>query len=271
MPGNSGPPKAAEIGRPEQIREEIVNRLKKYWWLIVLVVFGFGAGGAFMWVSDVAAPMPEALAALVSDTAVTVTTDPWYVFQPAGQQPTTGFIFYPGGKVDPRAYAPAARAIAEAGYLAVITPMPLNLAVISPSEAEGVVQAFPEIQHWVIGGHSLGGSMAAKYVFDRPGSMAGVVFWASYPAGSNSLADRDLLISSISGTLDGLATPEKIEASRPLLPANTTWLPIEGGNHAQFGWYGPQSGDNPATISRESQQEQAIAATLAVLETASQP
>ena len=72
-------------------------------------------------------------------------------------------------------------------------------------------------------------------------------------------------VTSISATLDGLATPEKIDASRPLLPPDTVWLPIEGGNHAQFGWYGPQGGDNEATISREDQQAQVIGATLALL------
>ncbi len=70
---------------------------------------------------------------------------------------------------------------------------------------------------------------------------------------------------SVYGTLDGLATGEKIEASRALLPADTTWAPIAGGNHAQFGWYGDQAGDNPAAISRIEQQNQIVAATLALL------
>ena len=72
-------------------------------------------------------------------------------------------------------------------------------------------------------------------------------------------------MTSIYGTRDGLTTGDKIEASRPLLPPDTAWVAIEGGNHAQFGWYGPQSGDNPATISREDQQAQIVAATLALL------
>ncbi len=72
---------------------------------------------------------------------------------------------------------------------------------------------------------------------------------------------------SVSGSLDGLATPDKIEASRVLLPADTIWIPIEGGNHAQFGWYGDQPGDNPAEISRAEQQKIAIQAVLDLLKT----
>ena len=93
-----------------------------------------------------------------------------------------------------------------------------------------------------------------------------MVFWAAYPPDSDSLAARDdLAVTSIYGTLDGLATPAKIQATTPLLPTGAQLVSIEGGNHAQFGWYGPQSGDNPAAISREEQQAQVIAATAAAL------
>jgi pimeloyl-ACP methyl ester carboxylesterase len=144
--------------------------------------------------------------------------------------------------------------------------MPLNLAVLGANRADAVIKANPEIGHWAIGGHSLGGSMAAKYVYDHPQAVDGLALWASYPAGNNSLAGRDDLATvSISGTQDGLSTPAKIEASRALLPGSARYVAIEGGNHAQFGWYGPQSGDNPATISREDQQRQTVTATVELL------
>jgi hypothetical protein len=95
--------------------------------------------------------------------------------------------------------------------------------------------------------------------------MDGLVLWAAYPASNNDLSSSGVRVLSISGTLDGLSTPEKIAASVPLLPANTVWIPIEGGDHAQFGWYGPQAGDNPATISRGDQQTQIVQATLEFL------
>jgi pimeloyl-ACP methyl ester carboxylesterase len=229
--------------------------------LLAVLMLGFVA-----WGSTPAQPMPEALAALPSTPQVTVTTGRWLTFQPAGVQPSTGFIFYPGGRVDYRAYAPVALAIAAKGHLVVIPHMPLNLAVLNPGAAAGVIATHPEIRHWAIGGHSLGGSMAANFVYTHPGAVDGLVLWASYPAASNNLSQAGVRVLSISGTLDGLSTPEKIAASRSLLPVDTTWVPISGGDHAQFGWYGLQSGDNPATISREEQQQQIVQATLSFLE-----
>jgi hypothetical protein len=200
-----------------------------------------------------------------TESQVTVTTDPWLVFQPTDQIPTTGLIIYPGGRVDPRSYAPIAYSIAAQGYLVVIVPMPLNLAVFGSTRAASVIQAYPDIQHWVIGGHSLGGSMAALYADKNRDQINGLALWASYPASSNNLSDSKTKVASIYGIQDGLATKDKIDASRELLPADTTWVPIDGGNHGQFGWYGDQPGDNPATISRQDQQAKIIQATLDLL------
>jgi MFS transporter, DHA1 family, tetracycline resistance protein len=219
------------------------------------------------WGSTPPRPMPEALSALQSDAQVKVTAGQWLTFEPVGEAPTTGLILYPGGRVDYRSYAPAAHAIAAQGYLVIITRAPLNLAVLHPGAASDVIRAYPGIQHWAIGGHSLGGTMAANFANSHPGAVQALILWASYPASSDDLSTSDLKVISISGTLDGLSTPVKIEASRALLPADTTWVAIRGGDHAQFGWYGDQAGDNPATISREEQQAQITEATVAFLAT----
>jgi dienelactone hydrolase len=179
--------------------------------------------------------------------------------------PATGFIFYPGGRVDFRSYAPGARAIAGAGYLVVMVPMPLNLAILAPDRALEVQKAFPDVRQWVIGGHSLGGVMAARFAFKHPDKVKGLVLWASYPPGSVDLSNSNIAAASISGSLDGLSTPEKIQTSRKLMPAATRWVAIEGGNHAQFGWYGPQNGDRPATLSHAEQQALIVVATLELL------
>ncbi|MGB1254115.1 MAG: alpha/beta hydrolase, partial [Candidatus Promineifilaceae bacterium] len=91
-----------------------------------------------------------------------VREDGLLVFRP--NSPTTAaLIYYPGGLVEPEAYAVTAQGIADAGYLVILPKMPLNLAVTDANRAESIVAAFPEIESWVIGGHSLGGSMAAEY------------------------------------------------------------------------------------------------------------
>jgi hypothetical protein len=231
--------------------------------LLVLIVAG---GGFVWWATDVPAPMPDAMAALESDDRVTVSQDDWLVFRPVDSEPAVGFIFYPGGRVDPRAYAPVARAIAAEGFLVVIVPMPLNLAVTNANAANDVIAIYPQVEEWAIGGHSLGGAMAARYVYTHPEAVGGLVLWAAYPAETDDLSQRqDLVIASIYGSEDGLATVEKVDSSRALLPAPSSFIAIQGGNHAQFGSYGEQSGDRPATISRQEQQDQVAQATIGVL------
>jgi hypothetical protein len=211
------------------------------------------------------APQASALSAMQSSPAVTVTTDRWLSFSPTDTHPTVGFIFYPGGKVDEQAYAPVLHDIAAEGYLVINIPMPFDLAVFGSNKAQKVITAYPEIKAWAIGGHSLGGVMAVEYAVDHLDQIDGVALWASYPAENTSLVGTDLAVISISGTLDGLSTPDKIEASIPLLPENTAWVPIEGGNHAQFGDYGTQSRDLTAEISPAEQQKQIVSAMVEFL------
>jgi dienelactone hydrolase len=233
--------------------------------LIALVVIVLLAVAGFViWAETPLGPMPEAVAALESNGRVAVQTEPWMTFTPLDAPPTEGIIIYPGGRVDARSYAPVARAFAEEeGLLAVIVPMPLNLAVFGVNAAADVIAANPAIERWIIGGHSLGGAMASSFAAEN--EVDALALWASFPA-NDSLATRtDLPIISLYGTNDGVATPEDIAASRPNLPPNTIWSPIEGGNHAQFGWYGDQPGDGVATISREAQQAQVLRETADLL------
>jgi hypothetical protein len=238
---------------------------KLRWWLIfpgLILAFIFGF---IFWASTPLGPMPEALTAINSDENVQFIDDGWMVFKPERETPLTGLVLYPGGRVDWRSYAPLAREIAAQGYLVVITPMPLNLAVIAPGKADEVMQAYPNIERWVVGGHSLGGAMAANFAYQNPEKITGLVLWAAYPADNNDLSKSNLPVVSIFANQDGLADPQKITASRVLLPPNTIWVEVKGGNHAQFGWYGVQNGDGQASISREEQQNLIVSATVDLL------
>ncbi len=194
-------------------------------------------------------------------------TEPWYIFTPTDANPTSGFILYPGGLVPAEAYAPTARAIADDGYFVVLPPMPLNLAVFAPNTGIEIIAQFPEIENWAIGGHSLGGAMAATFVDNNPNAVEGLALWAAYPAESNDISESALATTSIFGSNDGVATVTDVETAVPLLPSSTTYYEIKGGNHTYFGWYGDglQSGDNPATISREDQQAQVVEQTVKLL------
>lgn len=242
------------------------RRLFRWILLAVLVAIIVVVGGFLVWAMTPLGPSAEALAAMESDAQVVVQKGDWLVFRPATGATTTGFVFYPGGHVDYRSYAPQMRELAAQGYLAVIAPMPLSLAVFAPGKAADIVAAFPEIEQWGLGGHSLGGAMAANFVFNHPDSIDGLALWAAYPANNNSLADRSLPVTSVYGTNDLVASPDTILASAPLLPSDTDWVAIEGGNHAQFGSYGLQPGDGDPAISASEQTTQAVAATVEMLD-----
>jgi hypothetical protein len=203
-------------------------------------------------------PAPEALAAMDSNANVTVQDEGAFVaFAPAARTPVTGFILYPGGHVDYRSYAPVAQAIADRGFLVAIVRMPLSLAVFGIDRADDVIAARPAVRHWAIGGHSLGGSMAASYARQHPEKVQGLAFWASYPGTGDDLSSTGLKGLSTYGSNDLVVNRENLNATRALLPPGTTVQVIEGGNHAQFGNYGPQPGDGKATISSTEQQSQA--------------
>jgi dienelactone hydrolase len=213
--------------------------------------------------------LPEAIKALESDEWVTVSHDPWLTFAPTQVTPDTGFVFYPGGRVDPRGYAPLMKEIASAGYLVVVPEMPLNIAAFRPNIADKIIANYPDISRWVIGGHSVGGAMAAQYTHTHRESMDGLAIWASYPPDYADLSTLALPVASIYGSRDPGANDSQITERQHLLPADTAYVRIEGGDHHQFGAYeiGPQ--DHHATISRVSQQDQIIQSTLSLLEAVS--
>ncbi len=187
-------------------------------------------------------------------------TDDGFVF--SNGEPKAGFIFYPGGKVEYTAYAPLMRILAEQGVLCVLTDMPLNLAVLDMNAAEGIAEKYPEITRWSIGGHSLGGAMAASYAAAHPGDFAALVLLAAY---STAKLPDELTVVSVYGDADGVMARDKYETYRANLPANAQEVILPGGNHAQFGSYGPQAGDGEPAMTAEAQRLAAAEAILPAL------
>jgi len=229
--------------------------------VVVVVLVGFA-----IWAETPPAPMFEALEALKSDSSVSVSSGSWLVFSPTSLKASIGFIIYPGGRVDFRSYAPLAHALASEGYLVVIPKMPLNLAVFGANIADDVIKYYPQISAWAIGGHSLGGSMACQFAYEKPSKVEGIVLMAGYPPSGLNLSSSNLFVTTIHGSNDGLVSDAQIFDSLKLLPPSTVRVEISGGNHAFFGWYGDQAGDNVANISREFQQNQTATAVLQLLE-----
>lgn len=168
------------------------------------------------------------------------------VFYPA--QYDSAVIFYPGGKVEALAYIPLMEHCAQEGVLAVLMPMPFNLAVLAKDAADDIPELFPEVEHWYMAGHSLGGSMAASFTADHDW-VEGLILLAAYSTEDVS----DIPVLSIYGSDDGVLNMDKYEKYRPNLPGDLKEIVIQGGNHAGFGLYGAQKGDGEAAISNAEQ------------------
>lgn len=236
---------------------------RKLWaWLIAIVlVLAVAAAGATVWVESLYPVQEAAQAALAPAQNVTVqSTDDSIVFIP--DEPEVGFIFYPGALVPAEAYAPLLRALAENGVLCVAVHMPLRLAVLDMNAADGIANQYPEIIRWAIGGHSLGGAMAASYAAKNAADYDALVLLAAY---STAELPESLSVVSIYGDQDQVMKREKYAEYHGNLPENAVEVIIPGGNHAQFGDYGHQKGDGVASITTQEQLDATVQAILSVL------
>jgi len=242
-----------------------VLRKKSLWVIGGIILLGLFIWG-IQWATFARPPLPEAVTALASDELVSVSTEPWLTFTPAQTEPAIGFIFYPGGRVDPRAYAGLMRTISENGFLVVVPSMPINMAIFNTNAANRIIAAFPEINRWVIGGHSVGGTAAGLYAAANPDQIAGLAIWSSYPANNSDISDLDLPVILLYGSNEIRVTDESVGARKHLLPPDTLYIKIEGGDHHQFGAYQLTTEEDLATISRAAQHAQILAPTLDLLQ-----
>lgn len=194
-----------------------------------------------------------ALAALAPDGAVRVARQDWgWLFDGPADEPA--LVFYPGAKVEAAAYAPMLRLLAARGMDVCLVEMPFRLAIFGINRADAVIRQLA-YSRWYVGGHSLGGAMAADYAARHADALEGLVLFAAYPA--RQLPDSLKLIS-LRGSQDGVLNLEKLEKGRRYAPSDAAELVIRGGNHARFGSYGDQKGDGAASIAPRAQWEAAV-------------
>lgn len=212
--------------------------------IITLAVLAVLTGGFLWYASDYYRAEDTALAVLAQEDGITV-RDNLTILSPS--YPTdTAVIFYPGAKVEGAAYLPLLDQLRQTGVTCILVEMPFHMAIFDPDAALDVIPQFPEIRHWYIAGHSMGGAMASQFASSHPDQVDGLILLGAYLYGDYPPEDTLTIYGSLNQSVE-----DKIDYTENIVE-------IEGGNHAQFGNYGPQKGDLPAGISAEEQQRQTV-------------
>ena len=172
-----------------------------------------------------------------------------------GDGNTDAVVFYPGAKVEYTSYLPLCVKMAEQGVDCFLVKMPFHLAILGSGKAAGIMEHY-DYENWYLAGHSLGGAMAANYVAEHTEDFAGLIMLAAYP--TKALVSEDLKVLSVYGNKDEVLNKEKLEAGAEFVPEHYTEISLGGANHAGFGNYGPQEGDQEATMEREKQQKMTV-------------
>ena len=231
--------------------EKIVIRIMAATAIVAAIIFA-----VILYVNDYYKPTEKAQKAMLGNDNVSVTeTEEYYLFD-IKEEATKGIVFYPGGKVDEKAYAPMLLELAENGYEVYLVKMPAKLAIFGMNAAEDIITAAPHIEDWTMMGHSLGGAMAASFCAEYDEEIDELVLLAAYSM--EDLSDKDIKVYSFYGSEDKVLNMENYDKYYENLPDDMIEEVIEGGNHAGYAHYGEQEGDGKAAISREEQQESVL-------------
>ena len=134
---------------------------------------------------------------------------------PASSSGHAGLIFICGSGIAAEAYAPLLRPVAEEGFAVFVVKLPYRFAPLeSPKQvavdrARGVIAAHHEVTHWVIGGHSLGGALAARMARSASGSLSAMVLVATTHPKEDDLSFLTIPVTKIYASNDAIAPPDQ--------------------------------------------------------------
>ena len=238
------------------------------WIRLALLVW---AAGSTAWLVNSMRTRGVDAALLRSSASVSVVeTSEMLSFGPASPVRRAGLVFLCGAGVSAQAYVPLLRPVADAGYRVAIVKLPYRFAPLERHRAEAigraraVVAGHPELR-WILAGHSRGGALAARLAWSDPAIVAGLVLIGTTHPRDQDLSRLTIPVTKIYGSHDGVAPVERVLANRRLVPGQTRWIEIPGGNHSQFGHYGHQLFDGRAAMTREHQQAIVRSALLQML------
>ena len=225
----------------------MANKKRKWpFFLVVILLFCMGIGCIFM--ANGYKAEEKALAITKLDHVEKM--EGGYKLS-SNQNTDTALIFYPGARVQAESYLPILNGLCEEGLTCFLVEMPLNMAFFHANAAAEIIENHPEIEHWYLAGHSLGGAMASQFSSKNAEKVDGLILLGSYPYKPFPMENTLIVYGSLNTSVK-----EKVKEYKENV------LEIEGGNHAQFGNYGKQDGDPDATISAEEQQSVSIQAIL---------
>jgi dienelactone hydrolase len=188
-------------------------------------------------------------------------TDNYFLFTPKKEFKNV-VVFYSGAMVETEAYVPLCRKIADNGIQVYLIKMPWRLASKGYNKPKELNLFNDSTKNYILTGHSQGGKMAAQFVYENPKLIDKLILIGTTHPRDISLAQSEIPILKIYGSNDGVADEKAVFENKSKLPKSAKFIRIEGANHAQFGYYGFQLGDDKADISREKQQKQTLAEIL---------
>lgn len=224
-----------------KIISKIIFVVKIIFLFIIFFIISFG-----VYVSNYYRATDTALSVLEENKDIVIEDNLTVLFPK--QSTDTAIIFYPGAKVEDKAYLPLLDKIREKGVVCILVRMPFRMAIFDSNAAQKVMLKFPNIKHWYISGHSMGGAMASKFASDNPEKLDGLILLGAYIYGDYSVENTLTIYGSLNKSVENHINYTK------------NIVKIDGGNHSQFGNYGLQKGDLVGKIDSEEQQRKTVLA-----------